>query len=330
MKRRLNLCLLINHPRLIDRTFIKKLSALGRLKFLPGFNKLPLQQQVAVLKDSDIAIIGWGPCMLPLSLLSTDYCLKYICHMTGEMKRYLPLEYIKAGIKVTNWGSSLSFATAEGTVALLLAVMKNIIHLDKTTRKSGRAEWHSRPFQTLMNVHLGIYGLGPIGKITARLLKPFCPRLSFYDPTIKRRPAGLKQYRSLRALFSNNDIVTVHAGLNNKTRTSITYKELSLLPKGGIFINTARGPIVNEKDLARILKTGRIYAGIEVIDNENDWRTSPLINAPNVVFSGHVISRTGHMEKRILQQTAIDNIKAFISNRPLKYRITPKKYRMMT
>ena len=184
MKKQPTISLLIDHPRLIDRAFRKKLAALGRLQYWPGFRKYVEKKQVRILRETDIAVIGWGPCMLPLSLLETGFRLKYICHMTGELKRYIPLEYIRAGIKVTNWGKSLSFATAEGALALLLAVMKDISGLDRTTRTSGRAGWRPRPFLTLKGARVGIYGLSPIGKIAARLLKPFGPVLSFYDPTV--------------------------------------------------------------------------------------------------------------------------------------------------
>ncbi|OGS37777.1 MAG: hypothetical protein A2293_14860 [Elusimicrobia bacterium RIFOXYB2_FULL_49_7] len=132
------------------------------------------------------------------------------------------------------------------------------------------------------------------------------------------------------SLFAENDIVTIHAGLNEATRGSVDYRRLSLMPKDGILINTARGPLVVEKDLARILSEGHINAGVDVIDNEDDWKASPLINLPNVIFTGHVLSQIGLQEKHCLQETALANLKRYLRGDTLRHPVTPERFQLMT
>lgn len=318
--------LLTQYERIVDEEYIGALREFGEVRIIP---KSAEHEAVAArLAESDVAVTGWESAKVPEP--QPGWKLKYICHMTGEMKRTIPLACFDVGIKITNWGDSFSFATAEGSVALLLGVMKDLVSLDRKVRAEGQAGSLPRPFCTLYNTRVGIYGLSTIGRLVAEYLKPFRPKLSFFDPTVAQAPEGLLQHSSLRDLFAGSDVVTIHAGLNDMTRGTVDYGLLSLLPYGGALINTARGPIVVESDLARILKEGNIRAGIDVIDHEDDWRKSPLASSPNVIFTGHNISKIGPWEKLTLQQTALENIRRFVSGTPLKHTVTVERYKMMT
>ncbi|MFH0921760.1 MAG: NAD(P)-dependent oxidoreductase, partial [Fibrobacterota bacterium] len=279
--------------------------------------------------ETDIAITGWGSPMLPPP--QKDWKLRYVCHMTGEMRRaYIPISYLESNIPVTNWGDAFSFATAEGSIALLFSVLKAIPEIDKRIRLPGPEKWCRPQLTSLFKARVGIYGLSTIGSIVAEWLKPYRPVISFYDPTVKIPPLDIIRYGSLRELFSNNDILMVHAGLNDATQHSIDYPLLSLLPPGGVFINMARGAIVKEADLARIAGEGKIRVGVDVIDDEKEWFASPLAKAPNVVFSGHMMSQLGRIERQVLQEIAMDNIKRFVEDKPLLHRVSPERYKIMS
>jgi len=316
------------NPRLVSANFLAELEALAEVRNHPDSAGKPPEDVAAVLSGSDIALTGWGSPLLPSP--RPGWRLRYICHMTGEMKRVIPLEYIRAGIKVTNWGESMAFATAEGALALLLCVLRRIPELDMKARTSARPEFTPNPVQSLYGACVGIYGLSSVGLRTAELLRPFRPVLSFYDPTITEPPPDIRRCGSLKELFAENEIITIHAGLNEATRHSVTEAELMLMKPGGILVNTARGAIVREGDLAAVLARKRIHAAIDVIEDESDWRQSPLMGAPNVIFSGHRISRTGRTGVRVRQETALMNIRAFLEGRPLRYEITPERYSLMT
>jgi glycerate dehydrogenase len=166
--------------------------------------------------------------------------------------------------------------------------------------------------------------------MVADYLKPFNPIISYYDPTVAVPPEGLICCKTLDELFSTNDIVTIHAGLNDYTIGTVNYKLLSMLPQDGILINTARGPIVVEEELGKILHEGKIRAGIDVSAFENDFKTSPYANTPNTILTGHAMAYIGKMERIVLQEISYNNINRFIKNEQLKHVVTPEKFKFMT
>ena len=322
---------LTDHPRLVDEAFLERLRDLGTVNHYSQPQRMNSSDLSSVLRETDVAVTGWTSPLLPVEAAASIGKLKYICHMTGEMKRIIPPDFIRAGVLVTNWGDAFAFATAEGAVALLLSVLKDIRSLDSQCRSKGKCEVDTtRPFLTLKDTSVGLYGIGAIGRCVAEMLRPFGPRLFYYDPYVADAPLGMTPVPSLRDLFTACGIVSVHCGLTDATRGSVTYDLLSLLPDGGILINTSRGAVVNEKDLAKVLKTKRILAGIDVITDESDWRRSPLVDAPNVTLTGHSLFRIGPNEKTILQEVAFTNIKAFLEGHPVKHVINEKRYWEMT
>jgi phosphoglycerate dehydrogenase-like enzyme len=327
MKKTPAITVFIENTYLITPEFLTKLSRYGSVRQRMTHDKNELCR---ILDETDIAVTGWDSPLLPVEAIKKNMRLKYICNMTGELKRWVPFEFIKT-IKVTNWGTIIAFETAEGTIALMLSVLKQIPALHAACTEKGRAlNVLARRLLSLRGIRIGIYGLGPVGSETARMLKVFGPKLSFYDPTIKKTPSSLIRYETLQELFAQNDIVTVHAGLNDVTRHSVTYKELALLKPGSIFINTSRGPVVVEEDLARILREKRIYAGIDVIHNERDWKNSPLAGCPNVIFTGHQVAISGEIGQQVMHKLVLENIRAFLQNKPLKFIVDPARYRLMT
>jgi phosphoglycerate dehydrogenase-like enzyme len=250
--------------------------------------------------------------------------------MTGELRKYVPPAYFRSDIPVTNWGNAFSFATAEGAIALLFSVLKDTKGLDLQVREKGSVIGDTPHICSLHGARVGIYGLSSIGRIVAERILPYGAEVLFYDPTITDVPPGLKRCGSLRDLFAGSDVVSIHTGLNDVTRHSVNGELLSLLPDGGILINTARGGIVVEEDLARILHTGRLRAGLDVIQHEDDWRTSLFVTTPNTVLTGHSMAYIGRAETTTLQSVAMDNIGRFAAGQALKHIVTEERFRLMT
>ncbi len=324
----MKIAILTNHPRLVDTRFFEALARFGQVIDCPDVNSLSADALMAVLKDCDVAITGWGTPLLPQP--QDDWKLRYICHLTGELKRQMPRSYISGSIAVTNWGDGFTFATAEASVALLLGTLKNLPALDAKIRTDGTAPDWPHFWGSLYKKRVAIYGLSNIGKLVAKQLSAFKPVLSFYDPVATDIPEGLTRRDSLYELFANADVVMIHAGLNEATRATVTSELLRLLPHGGIIINTARGAIVIEKDLAEVLKEGWLRAGIDVCEDEADFRTSPLMACPNTLLSGHAIACIGEQERHTLQETALENVERFKRNEPMAHRVTLERYAVMS
>jgi glycerate dehydrogenase len=191
---------------------------------------------------------------------------------------------------------------------------------------------------SLRKLPVGLYGYGPIGRHMGRMLQAFGARVSIYDPYARDVPAGVLQCATLRELFGTSVAVSIHCGLNDATKGSVTRELLDLLPQGGVLVNTARGAIVVEEDLAAALKAGRIVAGIDVIADEHGadaWQRSALAACPNVILTQHRVSGSrhyppGYEPPRELPEFAVTNLEAFAAGKPLINVIAAEIYDLKT
>lgn len=169
-------------------------------------------------------------------------------------------------------------ATAELTWGLLLGLIRNIPGAVNSVRNG---EWDREAFRgyDLSGKKLGVLGLGRIGEKIARYGQVFDMQVAFYDTDNSKGMPGIEAKPSMQALFQWADIVSIHVPLNEFTENLISDKELSLM-KGGYFINTARGAVVDEGALIRALENGNLAgAAVDVVNNERDKNNpSPLID----------------------------------------------------
>nr|WP_093273791.1 D-glycerate dehydrogenase [Psychrobacillus sp. OK032] len=197
------------------------------------------------------------------------------------------------GIMVTNTPGVLTETTADLTFALMLATSRKLVEAANVLREGKWKTW-SPMFLTGMDIHgatLGIIGLGEIGAAVARRAKGFGMNMMYYNRTPKpflEKEIGI-QYVSKEELLRNSDFVCVLTPLNKETENLITKKELNLMKKTAILINTSRGGIVNEQDLTEALSDGVIWgAGLDVFDQEPISVHHPLLKLSNVVALPHI------------------------------------------
>jgi phosphoglycerate dehydrogenase-like enzyme len=194
---------------------------------------------------------------------------------------------------VANNGGGNSWAVAEHTVALILALYRRLLQCDRSTRQGTWRDAIMDGMNTylLADKSVGIVGLGRIGKKVARRLKPFETRLIYNDllafPDYERELAMPRV--SLDELLRRSDIVTLHVPLTSKTRGFIGRRGLfELMKPTAILINTCRGPVVDEPVLIEALKKGRIRgAGLDVFEREPINPDNPLLKLENVVLTPH-------------------------------------------
>lgn len=203
------------------------------------------------------------------------------------------------GILVVN---NLGFGrkpVSEHTIMMLLAVMNRLIWADAATRDgSGWAARTNMDFLELEGKTIGLVGLGYIGSELARKLREgFRCRVLGHDPHVNPRLpllAGVERVESLDDLLSQVSVLCLCAELTDETRHMISARELALLPKGAIVINTARGQILDLDALAGALASGHLFgAGIDVSSPEPLPEDHPLFSQDNVVFTPHVAGLTG-------------------------------------
>lgn len=316
--------------------FVEALNRLGELRFVDDGAGLSDAQKAAILREADVALIGWNASPLPAELAAEPGRLKYVCNVTGELKHMVPTEILAAGIAVTNWGDCLAPGIAEGAMALLLAVLKDLHERILAIRGGG---WAIDPEEfggTLFEADLGVYGCGAIGRKFIEMVRPFGPVIRVYDPFCRELPEGCIRTGSLRELFAHSRIIAIHAALTDDTRNSVTAELLALLPRHGVLINTARGPIVDQAALFAELRSGRLRAGLDVLEPDALPAGHEARNWPNCIFSAHNIWRGwpthGAPPERILpmQRVCLDNLERFARGAPLRFVMDPERCALST
>jgi phosphoglycerate dehydrogenase-like enzyme len=201
----------------------------------------------------------------------------------------IDLDAAKArGIAVCNLPGTNARAVAELTLALMLAVLRRLPRFDAAMR---RGEWSDPALQDgigeLGGRTVGLVGYGAIPRLLAPVLAALGCRLIYTSRTPRSDAVG--EWRSLDALLSESDVVSLHLPLTAETETLIDARAFARMRRGAILINTARGGLVDQSALTQALKDGKLAgAGLDVFVHEPHDATEPLFHLPNVVLTPHI------------------------------------------
>lgn len=207
----------------------------------------------------------------------------------------------KKGIFVCNNAAANSKAVAEQAVLLMLAVLRRTVEGHQMVREARQIEaksnWSLEGIRELWNCHVGIIGMGAIGQETAKRLKGFESKVSYYSrqPLSKELESKLQiDYLPLEELLQKCDIISLHLPSNAETKHFMNIDRFRLMKKSSILINTARGEVVNQDDLIVALKEGMIAgAGLDTISPEPVKPDNTLLQLPEelynkITFSPHI------------------------------------------
>lgn len=225
----------------------------------------------------------------------------------------------KRQIVVTNTPGILTEAVAEHTLALMLATARRVVEADHFTRRGLYRHFEPMGFlgPQLWGKTLGIVGLGRIGSWVGEIgHHGLGMQVVYHDP---ERDAEFEmrtgaEYHELPTLLKLADVVTIHVPLLPSTRHLIGKEEFSLMKRTAILINTARGPVVDERALTAALRTKQIWgAGLDVFEDEP--HISPgLLKLANVVLTPHIASATLEARKE-MSRIAAENILAVLAGK---------------
>lgn len=228
----------------------------------------------------------------------------------------------KLGITVCNIPSYSTNAVAQLVFAFILQIT-NEVTLHSKAVKDG--EWcdcpdfcfWKKPLTELAGKTIGIIGFGAIGQRVSRLADAFDMKTLVYTPHPKD---GLNsdnlQFVTLDFLLENSDIITCHCPLTPETTGLINEKTISKMKKNAIFINTSRGPVVDEQALADALNGERIKAaGLDVLETEPARKDNPLLSAKNCYITPHIAWAAKETRARLLKILE-ENIEAYLNGKP--------------
>ena len=225
-------------------------------------------------------------------------------------------------IVVTNVPAYSTDSVAQLTFAHILSIANRVEHYaieNRNGRWSNNPDfvYWDTPLIELTGKTLGIVGLGLIGMKVAKMA--LCFGMDVFAVTSKHRkdlPEGI-QKTTLDGLLAKRYILPSHGPLKRETREMINATTLAKMKHGAILINTGRGPLVNENDVAEALKSGQLGAyGTDVMCQEPPSADNPLFSAPNFYSTPHIAWATFEARQRLMK-TVVDNVKAFIEGKPV-------------
>lgn len=225
------------------------------------------------------------------------------------------------GIHLSNIPTANKESVAEHVITMALAQLKNLLYFHNEIIKG------SWPFLTnsmeLMGKTFGIVGMGAIGKKLAERLLFFGTDTLYYDPVkVNEEEEELLgvTYAELDDLLSKSDIVSLHVPLTKNTEGLMSKERFSLMKEGSIFINTARGEVMDEQALVKAVKTRGIKACIDVYTHEPPNPDSEIFKLDNVIFSPHIAGVTIESQQRFITET-VSNVLKYVQGLDPQFRV---------
>jgi D-3-phosphoglycerate dehydrogenase len=280
----------------IDAEGVRKLRQVGfEIDNKPSINQAELEK---IISGYD-ALVVRSRTKVTKQLLAKGSRLKVIGR-AGAGVDNIDLEAAKKrGIAVLNTPEAPADSVAELTIGLILAVVRRISYADRSMKEG---KWIKKELEgSLLNGKtLGLIGLGNVGIRVAKIAKAFGMKIL----VTKRTPPSRElldllgaEFVLLEELLKRTDIVSVHVPLTEQTEGMIGEKELSLMKKGAVLINTSRGGIVDEEALLKALKSGKLGgAGLDIYQVEPPENLE-LVQLPNVVCTPHIGAQTKEAQK---------------------------------
>ncbi len=288
-------------PRVLDHTPGEHFDVLVQAGFSVRYAKpmkdlLSAEELAANLDKVDAVIAGSEP--YTAEVLERFPALRVISRVGVGYDSVDVEAATKQGIAVAITPGANHDSVSELTFALMLAHYKRIIPSQAMMVSGGFDRKMTRP---LRGQTLGLVGYGRIGRAVARLARGFQMRVIYYDPVAQPAADDAGESVSLDDLWKQSDVVSLHAPLLPETRHIVRKETIAKMKTGVLIINTARGALICESDLAEGLKSGRVGgAGLDVFEKEPPIG-SPILTAPRVVMTPHV----GGIDEEGVRQMAV-------------------------
>ena len=265
------------------------------------------------LKDKDAAITLITD-VISETLLAAAPRLKVVSNVAVGYSNFDVAAATRRGVMLTNTPGAMDNTTADFAWCLILATARRLVEADRLVRSGKWTRWRfmSNLGWDLYGKTLGICGFGRIGRGVARRAAGFNMRVLYTGP--RRAPEAVElelnaTFVDKQTLLRASDIVSLHLPLFPDTRHYIGAAELALMKPTAVLVNTARGPVVDERALVKTLKAGRIAgAGLDVYENEPKLAAG-LAKLPNTVLAPHMASASVDTRLRMCNM-AVDNCTA--------------------
>ena len=292
--------------------------ALKELGELTVYDRTPKDLPTILERIGDAEIVLENKINMSRELMDACPNLRYIGEIATGYNNVDTAAAKEKGITVTNIPAYSTASVAQLAFALLLEICHHTAHHNDLVHQG---EWcscpdtmfydHTWPIIELAGKTLGIIGFGQIGQSVARIAKAFGMQVIACSRTVREEGKALAEYVTLDELLSRSDVISLHCPLFPETKGIINKESIAKMKDGVILLNTSRGPLVNEADLAEALRSGKVYAaGVDVVSEEPMREDNPLLTAPECFITPHMAWMSKEARTRLIG-IAVNNVRAW-------------------
>ncbi len=307
------------------------LSSLGTVVWNETDRDWTPAQLAAQLPGTDAVVTSWGTPVFTPELLAIADRLRIIGHAAGSVKRLLPPEGYARGIVVVSSAALIADSVAEYTLWAMLSMQRNLYRYAQLMKVEQGWKGPEEDYgHEVYFKKVGIVSASMVGRRVIALLKPFRCDVRVYDPYLSEeesRSLGVRRV-SLDEIFSECDIISVHAPTTSETKQMIGAAHFGAIRDGALFVNTARTWVLDQDALVAELQTGRIRAALDVFDEEPLPPDHPVRNLDNVFLTPHISAYTSESRLRLVEGVAED-MRHFFAGEPLTLAVSPERLSIM-
>ena len=276
-------------------------------------------EAISRIGDAQIVLINKVP--ITESLLNACPSIRLICVQATGYNVVDCEATAKRGIPVCNVPTYGTAAVAQFTMALLLEVCHRVglhdtlVHQGEWANCPNFCFWRSHQME-LAGKTMGIIGFGKIGQAVGRLAKAFGMKVITFSRSQSASGREIAEYVDLDTLLANADVVSLHCPLFPETKEIINASSIAKMKDGAILLNTSRGPLINEQDVADALRSGKLRAAaMDVVSAEPIVADNPLLTAPNCIITPHMAWAPIESRQRLLS-CVVENIRSWLNGTP--------------
>ena len=281
---------------------------------LTVYDRTPKEEVIERIGDADAVIVNKTP--LDRGVFEACPQIKYVGVLATGYNVIDTKAARERGIPVCNIPTYGTTAVAQMTFALLLEICHHIAEHSDAVKKgewSNNPDWcfWKYPLMELAGKKMGIIGFGRIGQAVGKLAKAFGMQVLAYDANQNESGKEIGEYVALDELLAQSDVISLHCPLFPETEGIINKKNISKMKEGVIIINTSRGPLIKEEDLADALRKKKVYAAAcDVVSTEPILPDNPLLGCYNSIITPHIAWAPKESRQRLMD-VAVSNLKAF-------------------
>jgi phosphoglycerate dehydrogenase-like enzyme len=305
---------------------IEELEDLGEVRLNPFDRKLSEQELIELASDCTILLTHWACPQVTASFLDAAPQLKLIAHCAGTVAHIAGEDTYQRGIPCLSANTVMAHYVAEAVLGMMLCGLRGFKEIDLQMQKG---HWDkSIPCYSLFDSTVGLIGLGTVGRYLLDLLIPFGPKVKVYDPYLQRDALSRWPFAQIVDLDTalGCDVVSVHASQTPETYHMIDEQAFSRMKPNAIFINTARGSLVDTAAAAKALASEKIRGLFDVYEQEGCPQPQ-LAGMDNVLLLPHMaaVSAGARMTRAIIR-----DIRRFLSGEKPELEISYEQFTRMT